>query len=1649
MFKVSSSPKALMRRAWLCLSLSVLAISAVSVARAQSGTLVAPNITSVYTTIPSSATTAIYGAGSHFYVVNWEDKTSAEDFYEVEIQILDSMHPGATNQSWLHWDYIAPNSTQYMAIFALSSSSVAGTPVQFRISACQGVIEDGRVTKVNDRKQANSFVSYTTTEDASFTAPSNFHANVVSGSDGKLHFGWNDNTNKEEGYQLYIGTTPGFTPSGAPKLIFDFGAAPPDLAIPGLTAGTTYYMKICAERVQAYVLDSSQKPVRDSSGRFVVQSYTQSAFSNEVAITMPSTLIAPTNLTATPLSENKLRLAWKNHSDNADSYVVQYRYSSGDSFSELGSTGLTETVDVPGFPGIPTEWRVLAAQAAQDPNPRHVSNPSNSATITLPFNSPTDLKATFTVDPDTYRPMANLTWTDNSLVEGGYAIFAKPSGSSADYQNLSLITTPNVTSGQVKASAALLPGTAYDFVVAAYDTNSGQRSAYSNAFTATSMDGITSLEYTPITYKQPFSGYHLTASTTNSSVQSWSITGLPPGLQFNENGGTITEVTAGEGPQKAGLFLCPMTVTYANGWVDHKTLALRIQRLNGIPITPLTISNRVVGMSDVALPLSEFFADPDTESALRMYTTQGSIDILMQPSLTPATYANFMAYVNGGDYNGTAFHRVSPGFVIQGGGYKPTSAPNNFAGVGARPSPKNEPGLPNVAGTIALAKSSDPDSGTHDFFISLANNVNILDQSSSSLDSSRLLPNGGFTAFARIAKTSPTMATQTSITGLHGTNTYKINLTPAGSTTAIQDFNPIGDAGLGDGTFWPLNSGSAPPVMDNTLCSQIQSFSPLPVLAYDVLSNSNASGVSAVIDAQNNLQIRGLVEGATATIVVRATDLDGNPMTQTFDVMVDASYVPVSIDTQPQANSVAEGGDVSFSVLAQGNSLTYQWRKNGEPIAGETSSVLTLHNVNKSSIGDYRVAVSNASNLVVSEIAHLNVMLKPVIETPPVAKVVNYNSPVTFSVVASGEGPLSYQWYRNEAPISGATSASYTLNHALLSHAGTYKVIVHNSIADTPSVPVSLTVNQIDSDGDGLYDDVEIGLGLLPTKADTDGDGYNDSLEMSVGTDPRVASSSPGAGFFVAQKDRVAALATMAMKNIPEKFNFIDFLLDTPSASTQAVHVPQQWFASTEMTNEQFAAVLDIGLRQMNALEIVSSGGRRYVRYPKTSGAIICYLAPLPSDAPASNSPPSCDIGADEAGTTFYVSKALARKPVRAVSWYGAYLASAALNVYYGYANKCQPDWTYHSDPTVKGYRIPNYPEWEWAANSGAANYVYPTGGTISPALANYGNTASTAGPKVVGSYAPNRLGLYDMGGNVAEWIFEQTTIPVSGYVRGGSFASPATVLKNLAKEPMSRNAISDKVGVRLVLTEGTLPSIGTHPVDQFVRVGESVTLSVAASGPPPLTYQWLKNNLAINGQTSSTLLIPAAKLTDAGNYTVKVTTNKAGSVTSSAAGVSVLNSPASVPALVVLPNKPATLAVTLAAAPGQVFGYQWSKVSGSALQTLTGATSAKFVIAAATTSNTGSYVCTITPPAGRPSMHATSISIDLVVLRAPQLRSGIPGTVGLPTGVVGGYYSFNPFTQFLDPTTDRVPTSYVITGLPLGLTYNPKTGLITGRAVK
>jgi peptidyl-prolyl cis-trans isomerase A (cyclophilin A) len=100
-------------------------------------------------------------------------------------------------------------------------------------------------------------------------------------------------------------------------------------------------------------------------------------------------------------------------------------------------------------------------------------------------------------------------------------------------------------------------------------------------------------------------------------------------------------------------------------------------------------------------------------------TTDGDFRVALNPEKAPKTVANFLEYVKAGQYSGTIFHRVIPGFMIQGGGYtqsyaeKPTRAPIPL---------ESRNGLKNVAGAIAMARTSDPNSATAQFFINTVDN---------------------------------------------------------------------------------------------------------------------------------------------------------------------------------------------------------------------------------------------------------------------------------------------------------------------------------------------------------------------------------------------------------------------------------------------------------------------------------------------------------------------------------------------------------------------------------------------------------------------------------------------------------------------------------------------------------------------------------------------------------------------------------------------------------------------------------------------------------------------------------------------------------------------------------------------------------------
>lgn len=123
---------------------------------------------------------------------------------------------------------------------------------------------------------------------------------------------------------------------------------------------------------------------------------------------------------------------------------------------------------------------------------------------------------------------------------------------------------------------------------------------------------------------------------------------------------------------------------------------------------------------------------------VRFHTNVGDIDVLLTPNAAPLTVANFMNYVNNGTYTNSIIHRSVPGFVIQGGGYQL----QNHAPVLAATNPPvvNEFNVTNAQGTIAMAKGSDPNSATDQWFFNLVNNGANLDTNT-----------GGFTVFGHIA----------------------------------------------------------------------------------------------------------------------------------------------------------------------------------------------------------------------------------------------------------------------------------------------------------------------------------------------------------------------------------------------------------------------------------------------------------------------------------------------------------------------------------------------------------------------------------------------------------------------------------------------------------------------------------------------------------------------------------------------------------------------------------------------------------------------------------------------------------------------------------------------------------------------------------
>ncbi len=219
--------------------------------------------------------------------------------------------------------------------------------------------------------------------------------------------------------------------------------------------------------------------------------------------------------------------------------------------------------------------------------------------------------------------------------------------------------------------------------------------------------------------------------------------------------------------------------------------------------------------------------------------------------------------------------------------------------------------------------------------------------------------------------------------------------------------------------------------------------------------------------------------GGTFPVSITAYEhpnLTGAHLAFTLTFTIAGGTSPPTITTQPSGGTVEVGDPFTLSVVASGSgTLSYPWQHAGGSIQGATATTLALNSVQTSDAGVYTVVVSNDAGSVTSNPATLTVStpVNPVsITAQPVSVSLHPGEPLALSVVATGTGPLQYQWQHGGVDLPGQTAATLTLDGVTLPDAGDYTATVSgpsgsvmSSVATVTVVPLMITVLGIDSGG--------------------------------------------------------------------------------------------------------------------------------------------------------------------------------------------------------------------------------------------------------------------------------------------------------------------------------------------------------------------------------------------------------------------------------------------------------------------------------------------------------------------------------------------------------------------------------------------------------
>ena len=716
--------------------------------------------------------------------------------------------------------------------------------------------------------------------------------------------------------------------------------------------------------------------------------------------------------------------------------------------------------------------------------------------------------------------------------------------------------------------------------------------------------------------------------------------------------------------------------------------------------------------------------------------------------------------------------------------------------------------------------------------------------------------------------------------------------------------------------------------------------------------------------------------GGQHTLSAIARDAAGNSATSAnVIVTVSAAAIAPAITTQPGNQTVTAGQTATFGVAATGTApLSYQWKKNGANISGATSASYTTPATTTADNGStFVVAVSNTAGTATSTAATLTVSaaaIAPAITTQPGNQTVTAGQTATFGVAATGTAPLSYQWKKNGANISGATSASYTTPATTTADNGsTFVVAVSNTAGTATSTAATLTVsaaaiapaittqpgNQTVTAGQTATFGVAA-TGTAPLSYQWKKNGANISGATSASyTTPATTTADNGSTFVVAVSN-TAGTATSTAATL------------TVSAAAIAPAI------TTQPGNQTVTA------GQTATFGVAATGTAPLSYQWKKNGANISGATSASYTTPATTT-------ADN-GSTFVV----------AVSNTAGTATSTAATL------------------TVSAAAIAP------AITTQPGNQTVTAGQT-----ATFGVAATGTAPL---SYQWKKNGANISGATSASYTTPATTTADNGSTFVVAVSNTAgTATSTAATLTVSAAAIA--------------PAITTQPGNQTVTAGQTATFGVAATGTAPLSYQWKKNGANISGATSASYTTPATTTADNGSTFVVAVSNTAGTATSTAATLTV-SAAAIAPAITTQPgNQTVTAGQTatfgVAATGTAPLSYQWKKNGAN----ISGATSASYTTPATTTADNGStFVVAVSNTAGSVTSNIATLTVNSAtsppgvptsLAAGAASSSEIDLNWNASTGSVAGYKIFRGGSQVGTSTT----TSYADMGLTASTTYS------------